>query len=101
MGRSTKDFSAGATVNAQVMYYMPITGPSNFTIEKDGKTYAFKAEYPMLPDATPGDGTGNPDNGGGDPVGTCEGVDIATIPVYPNFLKQTGRATQVMLLAAI
>jgi chitinase len=84
-GGQPKDFSAGATVNAQVMYYMPITGPSNFTIEKDGKTYAFKAEYPMLPDATPGDGTGNPDNGGGDPVGTCEGVDIATIPVYPNF----------------
>ncbi|WP_368485868.1 glycosyl hydrolase family 18 protein [Pseudoalteromonas sp. SD03] len=84
-GGQPKDFSAGATVNAQVMYYMPITGPSNFTIEKDGKTYAFKAEYPMLPGATPGDGTGNPDNGGGDPVGTCEGVDIATIPVYPNF----------------
>ena len=84
-GGQPKDFSAGATVNAQVMYYMPITGPSNFTIEKDGKTYAFKAEYPMLPDATPGDGTGNPDNGGGDPAGTCEGVDIASIPVYPNF----------------
>ncbi len=65
-GGQPKDFSAGVTVNAQVMYYMPITGPSNFTIEKDGKTYAFKAEYPMLPDATPGDGTGNPDNGGGD-----------------------------------
>ena len=86
-GGQPKDFSAGATVNAQVMYYMPITGPSNFTIEKDGKTYAFKAEYPMLPDATPGNGGGDTGggNGGGDTSGTCEGVAVADIAVYPNF----------------
>ncbi|MDN3380555.1 MULTISPECIES: glycosyl hydrolase family 18 protein [unclassified Pseudoalteromonas] len=85
-GGEPKDFSAGATVNAQVMYYMPITGPSNFTIEKDGKVYAFKAEYPMLPDATPGNGGGDTGGGtGGDTSGTCEGLAIADIAVYPNF----------------
>lgn len=86
-GGQPKDFSAGKTVNAQVMYYMPITGPSNFTIEKDGKVYAFKFEYPQLPDATTtgGGNTTDPGNGGGDTSGTCEGVAVTAIAVYPNF----------------
>ncbi len=90
-GGQPKDFSAGKTVNAQVMYYMPITGPSNFTIEKDGKVYAFKFEYPKLPDGTTGGNPGepgNPGNGGGDTSGTCEGVAITAIPVYPNFAQK-------------
>lgn len=78
-GGIPKDFSAGATVNAQVMYYMPITGPSNFTIEKDSNVYAFKFEYPQLPTATAGN-TSEPNNSG-----TCEGVAVSSIPVYPNF----------------
>lgn len=83
------DFSAGKTVNAQVMYYMPITGPSNFTIEKDGKVYAFKFEYPQLPDATnDGGGTTDPGNGDGDTSGMCEGVAVSVIPVYPNFAQK-------------
>ncbi|WP_404343496.1 glycosyl hydrolase family 18 protein [Pseudoalteromonas mariniglutinosa] len=85
-GGIDKDFAPGQTVDAQVMYYMPITGPSNFTIEKDGKVYAVKAEYPMLPDAEP-DNT-DPDDGngdGGDNDGYCEGVAIDSIAVYPNW----------------
>jgi chitinase len=64
------------------MYYMPISGPVNFVIEKDGKSFAFKSEYPNLPEATDG-GTGGGDGGG---TGTeCDGVDVATLPIYPDF----------------
>ncbi|MEW6991762.1 glycosyl hydrolase family 18 protein [Colwelliaceae bacterium 6441] len=81
-GGVTESFMPGETVDAQVMYYMPITGPANFTIEKDGKTYAFKVEYPELPEATNGDGDGD---GDGDNTGTCDGVKIEDIHVYPDF----------------
>ncbi len=79
-GGATKSFAPGETINAQVMYYMPITGPVNFTFEKDGQSYAMASEYPTLPTAQPGNG-----NGGGNNSGQCEGVNIADIPVYPNF----------------
>lgn len=85
-GNVVKSFLPGETINTQVMYYMPITGPVNFTIEKDGKVYAAAFEYPQLPQATqPGDGGGD---GGGNTDGTCEGVKIADIPVYPNFPRK-------------
>ncbi|MBE0362554.1 chitinase [Pseudoalteromonas ulvae UL12] len=83
-GSVVKSFLPGETINAQVMYYMPITGPVNFTIEKDGKVYAAAFEYPHLPAATqPGNG-----GGGGNADGTCEGVKIADIPVYPDFPRK-------------
>ncbi|WP_075593418.1 MULTISPECIES: glycosyl hydrolase family 18 protein [unclassified Pseudoalteromonas] len=86
-GGIEKAFNTGETVDAQVMYYMPITGPTNFTIEKEGKTYAFKYEYPMLPDAVPGTTNPGGDNGGdtGGNDATCDGVDVASIAVYPNW----------------
>lgn len=80
-GGEAESFAPSQTVDAQVMYYMPISGPANFTIEKDGKVFAFKAEYPQLPEATSG-GTGGGDGG----TGTgCDGVDISTLSVYPEF----------------
>ncbi|KZN44703.1 glycosyl hydrolase family 18 protein [Pseudoalteromonas luteoviolacea] len=84
-GGQLESFKPGETVNAQVMYYMPITGPVNFVVEKDGKEYAFTSEYPELPVVkkhvpTPGDGDKNP------PSGTqCEGVKIENINTYPNW----------------
>lgn len=81
-GGEAESFSQGQTVNAQVMYYMPISGPANFTIEKDGKIFAFKAEYPQLPEATSG-GTGGGGDGG---TGTgCDGVDVPALSIYPEF----------------
>ena len=81
-GGQAESFAPGETVNAQVMYYMPISGPVNFTIEKGGKTFAFKAEYPNLSEANSG---GN-DDGGDDGNGTtCEGVDVSRLTVYPEF----------------
>ncbi|CCQ12805.1 Chitodextrinase precursor [Pseudoalteromonas luteoviolacea B = ATCC 29581] len=84
-GGVVKSFKPGETVNAQVMYYMPITGPSNFIAEKDGKRYAFKFEYPHLPDAKPGSGSGEPT----DPITTCEGKAIKDIVVYPTLPRGT------------
>jgi chitinase len=79
-GGTLESFAPGETVNAQVMYYMPISGPVNFTIEKGGKTFAFKAEYPHLPEAV-SDGGG----GGGDGPSTgCDGINVETLSVYPD-----------------
>ncbi|WP_440056381.1 glycosyl hydrolase family 18 protein (plasmid) [Pseudoalteromonas sp. T1lg65] len=81
-GGTPKSFGPGETVNAQVMYYMPISGPVNFTVEKDGKRYAFAGEYPALPIAAPGtDPT--------DPVTECKGTPISEITVYPAFPQGT------------
>ncbi|MFT5755825.1 MAG: GH18 family chitinase/chitodextrinase [Alteromonadaceae bacterium] len=81
-GGVTESFKAGETVSAQVMYYMPFTGPANFTIEKGGKVYAFKVEFPELPEATKDDGD---DDGDGK---TCDGVVVADLPIYPNFPRK-------------
>ncbi|MBE0370939.1 glycosyl hydrolase family 18 protein [Pseudoalteromonas aurantia] len=82
-GGQLESFKQGETVNAQVMYYMPITGPVNFVIEKDGKKYAFATEYPALPIANndtpdPGDGTPPSDK-------QCNGIDVSTLNTYPNW----------------
>jgi len=90
-GGQLESFKPGETVNAQVMYYMPITGPVNFVVEKDGNKYAFTSEYPELPIATkPDTGNGGGNGGGSDdnttPDGkTCEGVNVNNINTYPNW----------------
>ena len=90
-GSVPKSLAPGESVNAQVMYYNPITGPANFVAEKDGKRYAFKFEYPKLPAAKPG-------NGNGGPVTSCEGVPIADISVYPAFPQSTHAAAGDLLI---
>lgn len=76
-GGVIESFKPGETVIAKVMYYMPLTGPANFTIAKGAKSYAFKAEYPGLPEAKKGDGGGTGQS--------CDGVNVEDIPVYPDF----------------
>jgi len=80
-GGVTESFKPNETVNAQVMYYMPFTGPANFTIEKGSKRYAFKVEFPALPEA-------KKDDGGGDTGKTCDGVDVESLPIYPDFPRK-------------
>ncbi len=41
--------AAGQSVDLTVVYYLPITGPSNFTVGVNGKTYAIREEKPYLP----------------------------------------------------
>ncbi|UDM64105.1 chitinase C-terminal domain-containing protein (plasmid) [Pseudoalteromonas piscicida] len=84
-GGTPKSFAPGETINAQVMYYMPISGPVNFVVEKDGNRYAFTSEYNDLPIATPGTGPT-------DPVTSCKGTPISQIVVYPNLPQGTHAA---------
>lgn len=75
-GGVTESFKPGESIDVQVMYYLPITGPVNFTVSTGTNSFAFKSEFPHLPEATDnGGGTGNP----------CSGVDPTTLPVYPDF----------------
>lgn len=80
-GGVTESFKPNETVNAQVMYYMPFTGPANFTIEKGGEKYAFKVEFPALPEAEEGDGDGNTGE-------TCDGINVDELPHYPDFPRK-------------
>ena len=91
-GGSDEAFAPGGNVDAQVMYYMPISGPSNFTIAKGGNSYAFKFEYPNLPEATDGSGGGN----------TCGDLNTDGIVLYPNW-PQTDHASagDMMIFEAV
>ncbi|CZF86196.1 chitinase C-terminal domain-containing protein [Grimontia marina] len=75
----------GATYELDFVYYLPISGPANYTVNINGVDYAFASEYSDLPlaDLSAGGGNGGGDNGGG--TDTC---DTTGIVVYPN-LPQT------------
>ncbi|SKA51643.1 chitinase C-terminal domain-containing protein [Enterovibrio nigricans] len=76
---SWKSLAAGATYELDMVYYLPISGPANYTVNINGVEYAFAFEYADLPLADlSGGGTdpGNPD------PGTC---DTAGLSVYPDF----------------
>lgn len=86
-GGIEQSFKPGETLDAQVMYYMPITNPTNITIEKDGQRYAVKQEYPSLPPALPG----STSQSGGE--SQCPGVDIASLSTYPNWPNGVNHAS--------
>ncbi|KLV07049.1 chitinase [Photobacterium aquae] len=79
-----KNLPAGGTYVLDMVYYLPITGPSNYSVTINGKEYAFAAEQPDLPI---GDlnGGGNPGGGdGGNPGdGTCDTNGVNTYPNWP------------------
>ncbi|WP_295890997.1 glycosyl hydrolase family 18 protein [uncultured Vibrio sp.] len=65
-----KDLPAGGTYELDMVYYLPISGPANYTVNVNGVDYAFSFEQPDLPmgDISGGNGsggTGGGDNGGG------------------------------------
>ena len=39
----------GASTSLAVVYYLPISGPSNFAVYINGKPYATRSERPYLP----------------------------------------------------
>lgn len=66
-----KALPSGGTYELDMVYYLPISGPANYSVNINGVDYAFKLEQPDLPlaDLTTGNGgnsgdTGN--NNGGD-----------------------------------
>ncbi|PSU34218.1 chitinase C-terminal domain-containing protein [Photobacterium lutimaris] len=76
-----KSLPAGGTYELDMVYYLPISGPANYSVSISGKDYAFKFEQPDLPLGNIGDGSGDGGNGGGD--GTCNTTGINTYPNWP------------------
>ncbi|MGF1723792.1 chitinase C-terminal domain-containing protein [Photobacterium nomapromontoriensis] len=73
-----KELPAGGTYELDMVYYLPISGPANYSVTINGKEYAFKFEQPDLPIGTPGEG------GGGNPdPGTCDTTGLVTYPDMP------------------
>ncbi|UXI02473.1 chitinase C-terminal domain-containing protein [Photobacterium sp. TY1-4] len=72
-----KELPAGGTYELDMVYYLPISGPANYSVNVNGKDYAFKFEQPDLPlgDISTG-------NGGGTP-GECVATGINTYPNWP------------------
>ncbi|MGR5147158.1 chitinase C-terminal domain-containing protein [Photobacterium alginatilyticum] len=72
-----KSLPAGGTYELDMVYYLPISGPANYSVNINGKDYAFKFEQPTLPigDFT----TGGGDNGGGE----CVTTGLNTYPNWP------------------
>ncbi|MDA0128694.1 glycosyl hydrolase family 18 protein [Vibrio sp. MarTm2] len=68
---SWKELPAGGTYELDMVYYLPISGPANYTVNINGVDYAFKFEQPDLPLADLGSGSGG--NTGGDTGGDTGG----------------------------
>lgn len=74
-----KSLPAGEAYELDMVYYLPISGPANYTVNINGVDYAFAFEYSDLPLAdlsTPTD-PGNPD------PGTCDTTGINVYPDWP------------------
>ncbi|WP_104028570.1 chitinase C-terminal domain-containing protein [Vibrio jasicida] len=75
-----KDLPAGGTYELDMVYYLPISGPANYTVISGGKEFAFKFEQPDLPIGDLNSGTGG---GGGTEPGTCDTAGLVTYPDLP------------------
>ncbi|MFM2586794.1 chitinase C-terminal domain-containing protein [Vibrio sp. TBV020] len=66
-----KELPAGGTYELDMVYYLPISGPANYTVNINGVDYAFKFEQPDLPlaDLTTGNGGDTGGSNGGDTGG--------------------------------
>ncbi len=75
-----KDLPAGGTYELDMVYYLPISGPANYTVISGGKEFAFKFEQPDLPIGDLNSGAGG---GGGTEPGTCDTTGLVTYPDLP------------------
>ncbi|WP_407332844.1 chitinase C-terminal domain-containing protein [Enterovibrio sp. 27052020O] len=79
-----KALPAGATYELDMVYYLPISGPANYTVNINGVDYAFAFEYSDLPLADLSGPVGPTDPTNPEP-GNC---DTTGLTVYPD-LPQT------------
>ncbi|WP_375748626.1 chitinase C-terminal domain-containing protein [Vibrio sp. HN007] len=79
-----KSLPAGGTYELDMVYYLPISGPSNYSVNVNGVEYAFKFEQPTLPvgDISSGGNTGGGNSGGGTD-GTCDTTGVNVYPDWP------------------
>lgn len=76
-----KALPAGESYELDMVYYLPISGPANYTVNIHGVDYGFKFEHPERPVADIDNNTGNGDNGNGDT--TCHADGLVTYPDFP------------------
>ncbi|CAE6926146.1 protein contain chitin-binding domain type 3 [Vibrio sp. B1REV9] len=74
-----KELPAGGIYELDMVYYLPISGPANYTVISGGKEFAFKFEQPDLPIGDLNSGT----DGGGTEPGTCDTAGLVTYPDLP------------------
>ncbi|MCR9421079.1 chitinase C-terminal domain-containing protein [Vibrio sp. RM-69-4] len=74
-----KALPAGGVYELDMVYYLPISGPANYSVNINGVDYAFKFEQPDLPlaDLSSGGSDGG-DTGGGDTGGTTNPSNVIT-----------------------
>ena len=46
---SWSNLTPGASTTLAVVYYLPISGPTNFSVTINGKAYVIRSEQPYLP----------------------------------------------------
>ncbi|KOO11207.1 hypothetical protein AKJ18_30295 [Vibrio xuii] len=68
-----------------MVYYLPISGPANYSVNINGVDYAFKSEQPDLPVADLSGSTGG-DTGGG----YTGGGDTGGGPTYSGKVRYFG-----------
>ncbi|MFA0121144.1 chitinase C-terminal domain-containing protein, partial [Vibrio sp. 10N.261.48.A2] len=77
-----KELPAGGVYELDMVYYLPISGPANYTVNVNSVDYAFSFEQPDLPLGDISTGGGNPGDGGTNP-GTCDTAGLAVYPDLP------------------
>lgn len=78
---SWQTLADGETFELDFVYYLPISGPSNYTVAINGTTYALSSEHPDLPLADLSSGGG----GGGGTSCADAGIDPSIVNEYPNW----------------
>lgn len=78
---SWKALPAGESYELDMVYYLPISGPANYTVNINGVDYGFKFEHPELPIADLTVNNGGGENGGGNE--TCDSTGLVTYPELP------------------
>ena len=75
-----KALPAGGVYELDMVYYLPISGPANYSVKINNIEYAFTFEQPDLPVADLS--TGGGDNGGIPDAG-CDATGLVTYPDLP------------------
>lgn len=88
-----KELPAGGSYELDMVYYLPISGPANYSVNLSGVDYAFKFEQPDLPVADLSAGNGDPSGGdnGGDTGGDTGSGSVT--PWQPGVTQATNGET--------
>lgn len=78
-----KALPAGGVYELDMVYYLPISGPANYTVNINNVDYAFKFEQPDLPLADLSSGGNNGGGNGGTPDAGCDATGLVTYPDLP------------------